>query len=356
MANNKIAFGLCEQHNIKLPKDATPRDAWEALKERGIVAGDDSNAKSSSIIPGKDEAPNLEQSKADYDINSLTQEIESDISNAAQILRRAITDGKVNTHIHKGHQDKQADAPAHGRVRLHVVHDLRLKASVELVYVDELLPLVAEPVLADGRERGLPARRLRDEVRGEDVEHQAVELEHRHLRPDVEPEDAVRVRLRVVAGEDPPDERVDVRDAAAEAEEAPEVHELPVGDVGELAVASELEGRKVAVQDLASVGALHGQAVRALDDPGVRRQRVLEPAVRAAQLLVRGDVAAEQLARVLHVVDDRLVVAGAGLEPEASRHAGERPPDGGVREPAGAPRDPVEPVGLGRDALREVRW
>ena len=106
MANNKIAFGLCEQHNIKLPKDATPRDTWEALKERGIVAGDDSSAKSSSIVPGKHESPNLEQSKADYDINSLTQEIESDISNASQILRRAIADGKVNTHIHKGHQDK----------------------------------------------------------------------------------------------------------------------------------------------------------------------------------------------------------------------------------------------------------
>ena len=36
MANNKIAFGLCEQHNIKLPKDATPKDAWNALKKRGI--------------------------------------------------------------------------------------------------------------------------------------------------------------------------------------------------------------------------------------------------------------------------------------------------------------------------------
>ena len=61
MANNKIAFGLCEQHNIKLPKDATPRDAWEALKERGIVAGDDSSAKSSSIVPGRDKSPYKEQ-------------------------------------------------------------------------------------------------------------------------------------------------------------------------------------------------------------------------------------------------------------------------------------------------------
>ena len=45
MANNKIAFGLCEQHNIKLPKNATPRDAWEALKKHGIDAGEHNNEK-----------------------------------------------------------------------------------------------------------------------------------------------------------------------------------------------------------------------------------------------------------------------------------------------------------------------
>lgn len=45
MANNKIAFGLCEQHNIKLPKDATPRDAWEALKKHGIDAGEHNSGK-----------------------------------------------------------------------------------------------------------------------------------------------------------------------------------------------------------------------------------------------------------------------------------------------------------------------
>ena len=53
MADNRIAFGLCKQHNITLPKGATPHDAWEALKENNIVAGDDSSAKSSSIIPNK---------------------------------------------------------------------------------------------------------------------------------------------------------------------------------------------------------------------------------------------------------------------------------------------------------------
>lgn len=37
MANNRLAFGLCKEHGIKLPVGATPKDAWEALKEKGIT-------------------------------------------------------------------------------------------------------------------------------------------------------------------------------------------------------------------------------------------------------------------------------------------------------------------------------
>ena len=33
MASNKIAFGLCKKYKIKLPKEATPKDAWEALNK-----------------------------------------------------------------------------------------------------------------------------------------------------------------------------------------------------------------------------------------------------------------------------------------------------------------------------------
>ena len=57
MANNRIAFGLCEQYGINLPEGATPHDAWEALKKRGIVAGDD-GGKSGTIVRGKGEKPN----------------------------------------------------------------------------------------------------------------------------------------------------------------------------------------------------------------------------------------------------------------------------------------------------------
>ena len=36
MANNRLPFGLCKQYHIDLPENATPKDAWEALKKNGI--------------------------------------------------------------------------------------------------------------------------------------------------------------------------------------------------------------------------------------------------------------------------------------------------------------------------------
>jgi hypothetical protein len=36
MANNRLPFGLCKKYGIKLPTNATPKDAWEALKKNGI--------------------------------------------------------------------------------------------------------------------------------------------------------------------------------------------------------------------------------------------------------------------------------------------------------------------------------
>ncbi len=36
MANNRLPFGLCKKYGIDLPDDATPKDAWDALKENGI--------------------------------------------------------------------------------------------------------------------------------------------------------------------------------------------------------------------------------------------------------------------------------------------------------------------------------
>ena len=42
MANNRIAYGLCKKYGIKLPKDATPYEAWDALKKNGYTANEDS--------------------------------------------------------------------------------------------------------------------------------------------------------------------------------------------------------------------------------------------------------------------------------------------------------------------------
>ena len=32
--NTSLPFGLCKRYGIPLPKDATPRQAWDALKEK----------------------------------------------------------------------------------------------------------------------------------------------------------------------------------------------------------------------------------------------------------------------------------------------------------------------------------
>ncbi len=37
MSNNRLPFGLCKKYHIELPDNATPKDAWEALKKNGIT-------------------------------------------------------------------------------------------------------------------------------------------------------------------------------------------------------------------------------------------------------------------------------------------------------------------------------
>ena len=37
MANNRLAFALCEANGIEIGENWTPHDAWEALKKEGIV-------------------------------------------------------------------------------------------------------------------------------------------------------------------------------------------------------------------------------------------------------------------------------------------------------------------------------
>ena len=64
------------------------------------------SAKSGSIRPGENEEPDEEKLASSYDMNALTAEIEANPQNASRILSQAIADGRVNTRVHKGHQDK----------------------------------------------------------------------------------------------------------------------------------------------------------------------------------------------------------------------------------------------------------
>lgn len=59
-----------------------------------------------TVVPGRGEPTGERKANSIYDMNALTFAIESDPRSAARILRQAIVDGKVNTKVHRGHQDK----------------------------------------------------------------------------------------------------------------------------------------------------------------------------------------------------------------------------------------------------------
>lgn len=114
MADNRLAYGLAKKHGIKTD-GMTPKEVWDALKKAGISgvqnekksgSTNGTSAKSGSIRPGENEEPDEEKLASSYDMNALTAEIEANPQNASRILRQAIADGRVNTRVHKGHQDK----------------------------------------------------------------------------------------------------------------------------------------------------------------------------------------------------------------------------------------------------------
>ncbi len=43
MADNRIAFGLCKKYNIHLPENASPKEAWDALRDGLAAKGIDVN-------------------------------------------------------------------------------------------------------------------------------------------------------------------------------------------------------------------------------------------------------------------------------------------------------------------------
>lgn len=77
-------------------------------KSNGWYTKKGSGAKSGSIRPGEGErAPWAEEEPASaFDINSVTEEINSNPGNAERIIRQAIADGKLNTKLFSGAQNK----------------------------------------------------------------------------------------------------------------------------------------------------------------------------------------------------------------------------------------------------------
>lgn len=108
MANNRLAYGLAKQRGIDT-KGMSPKEVWEALDDAGISA-----ARKSSIVPGEGEPTDgfiygeeeLEEEPVYWDISVVTSQINSDPKNASKIINAAIADGRLNTKLFKGAQDK----------------------------------------------------------------------------------------------------------------------------------------------------------------------------------------------------------------------------------------------------------
>ncbi|MDE6586149.1 MAG: hypothetical protein K2K80_05675 [Clostridia bacterium] len=68
--NTRLPFGLCERYGINLPSKATPRDAWNALKGKGITPEQvyvelDKKANSASADKNSDASASIERMVSD---------------------------------------------------------------------------------------------------------------------------------------------------------------------------------------------------------------------------------------------------------------------------------------------------
>ena len=75
--NTKIPYGLCQREGIKIGKDWTPKDAWDALAGKGYSAGDvykelKTTGKVASRQPKEPEKPKLDKKQVDSAIKSYS--------------------------------------------------------------------------------------------------------------------------------------------------------------------------------------------------------------------------------------------------------------------------------------------
>lgn len=82
--NTRLPFGLCQRYGIQLPDRATPRQAWDALKGKGITptkayselenGGYQSEKRSKGNADSNDSQGNEERNKGSYSTDHMTEQ------------------------------------------------------------------------------------------------------------------------------------------------------------------------------------------------------------------------------------------------------------------------------------------
>ena len=101
-SNQQIAFGLCEREGIKLPKGATPREAWEALKEKGITPESAyQNASASQPSGGSDNSGEVNKAKASSITGSFAKKrgMKKEAPTFSQSVKEALDHGMSEEKI-----------------------------------------------------------------------------------------------------------------------------------------------------------------------------------------------------------------------------------------------------------------
>ena len=96
--NTRLPFGLCERYGIRLSRDATPRDAWNALKGVGITP------EMGYEIAGKDEimqSPNTAKAKS----ASINEQIEKMLKDDRIVYSKKFPEQRFRNNLNAGTEE-----------------------------------------------------------------------------------------------------------------------------------------------------------------------------------------------------------------------------------------------------------
>lgn len=100
MADNRIAFGLCKKYNIKLAPNATPKEAWDALRDGLAAKGIDVDKILNDLSEDRDNRSKSDgSSKTPNNAKQSSHYSEDDFDNSTpEKFSKALSEAKKNVY------------------------------------------------------------------------------------------------------------------------------------------------------------------------------------------------------------------------------------------------------------------